>query len=130
MVEKAKRSAKMQILMDSLLFVGLFGQKSRKSGNSSRSDRIDRWIFGELGTFCGNPSRYVGLRFVINTYKMAKPLLRWIPQAQVSPMFLNEHSFSQSASAVFHVADVSHAQDVDGLTHRIVETYGRLDCAF
>jgi NAD(P)-dependent dehydrogenase (short-subunit alcohol dehydrogenase family) len=45
-------------------------------------------------------------------------------------MFLNEHSFSQSAPAVFHVADVSHAQDVDGLTHRIVETYGRLDCAF
>jgi hypothetical protein len=45
-------------------------------------------------------------------------------------MFLNEHSFSQSAPAVVHVADVSHAQDVDGQAHKIVETYGRLDCAF
>jgi hypothetical protein len=30
----------------------------------------------------------------------------------------------------FMWADVSNPQDVDGLTHKIVETYGRLDCAF
>jgi NAD(P)-dependent dehydrogenase (short-subunit alcohol dehydrogenase family) len=33
-------------------------------------------------------------------------------------------------TAVFHAADVSNPQDVDGLMHKIVETYGRLDCAF
>jgi NAD(P)-dependent dehydrogenase (short-subunit alcohol dehydrogenase family) len=32
--------------------------------------------------------------------------------------------------AIFHAADVSNPQDVDGLMHKIVETYGRLDCAF
>src|ERR1700686_1674919 len=33
-------------------------------------------------------------------------------------------------TAVFHPADVSNPQDVDALMHRVVETYGRLDCAF
>jgi NAD(P)-dependent dehydrogenase (short-subunit alcohol dehydrogenase family) len=33
-------------------------------------------------------------------------------------------------TAVFHAADVSNPQDVDGLMHKVVETYGRLDCAF
>jgi NAD(P)-dependent dehydrogenase (short-subunit alcohol dehydrogenase family) len=33
-------------------------------------------------------------------------------------------------AAVFHAADVSNPQDVDGLMHKVVETYGRLDCAF
>jgi NAD(P)-dependent dehydrogenase (short-subunit alcohol dehydrogenase family) len=32
-------------------------------------------------------------------------------------------------TAVFHAADVSNPQDVDGLMHK-VETFGRLDCAF
>ena len=32
--------------------------------------------------------------------------------------------------AIFHAADVSNPQDVDGLMHKVVETYGRLDCAF
>jgi len=32
--------------------------------------------------------------------------------------------------AVFHAADVSNPQGVDGLMHQVVETYGRLDCAF
>ena len=32
--------------------------------------------------------------------------------------------------AIFHTADVSNPQDVDGLMHKVVETYGRLDCAF
>ena len=32
--------------------------------------------------------------------------------------------------AAFHAADVSNPQDVDGLMHKVVETYGRLDCAF
>ena len=34
------------------------------------------------------------------------------------------------ATAVFHAADVSNPQDVDALMHKVVETYGRLDCAF
>ena len=33
-------------------------------------------------------------------------------------------------SAVFHAADVSNPQDVDTLMHKVVEAYGRLDCAF
>jgi NAD(P)-dependent dehydrogenase (short-subunit alcohol dehydrogenase family) len=33
-------------------------------------------------------------------------------------------------NAMFHAADVSNPQDVDGLMHLVVETYGRLDCAF
>jgi len=33
-------------------------------------------------------------------------------------------------TAIFHAADVSNPQDVDGLMHKVVETYGRLDCAF
>jgi NADP-dependent 3-hydroxy acid dehydrogenase YdfG len=33
-------------------------------------------------------------------------------------------------TAIFHVADVSNPQDVDGLMHKVVETYGRLDYAF
>jgi NAD(P)-dependent dehydrogenase (short-subunit alcohol dehydrogenase family) len=33
-------------------------------------------------------------------------------------------------TAVFHAADVSNPQDVDALMHKLVETYGRLDCAF
>ena len=33
-------------------------------------------------------------------------------------------------AAVFHAADVSNPQHVDGLMHKVVETYGRLDCAF
>ena len=33
-------------------------------------------------------------------------------------------------TAVFHAADVSNPQDVDALMHKVVETYGRLDCAF
>jgi NAD(P)-dependent dehydrogenase (short-subunit alcohol dehydrogenase family) len=33
-------------------------------------------------------------------------------------------------TAVFHAADVSNPQDVDGLMHKVVETFGRLDCAF
>jgi NAD(P)-dependent dehydrogenase (short-subunit alcohol dehydrogenase family) len=33
-------------------------------------------------------------------------------------------------TAVFHAADVSNPQDVDGLMHKVVETHGRLDCAF
>jgi NAD(P)-dependent dehydrogenase (short-subunit alcohol dehydrogenase family) len=32
--------------------------------------------------------------------------------------------------AAFHPADVANPQDVDGLMHKVVETYGRLDCAF
>jgi NAD(P)-dependent dehydrogenase (short-subunit alcohol dehydrogenase family) len=32
--------------------------------------------------------------------------------------------------AIFHTTDVSNPQDVDGLMHKVVETYGRLDCAF
>jgi NAD(P)-dependent dehydrogenase (short-subunit alcohol dehydrogenase family) len=33
-------------------------------------------------------------------------------------------------TAVFHAADVSNPQDVDGLMHKVMESYGRLDCAF
>src|SRR5579859_2959257 len=33
-------------------------------------------------------------------------------------------------AAAFHAADVSNPQDVDTLMHKMVETYGRLDCAF
>jgi len=33
-------------------------------------------------------------------------------------------------TAIFHAADVSNPQDVDGMVHKVVETYGRLDCAF
>ena len=33
-------------------------------------------------------------------------------------------------TAVFHAADVSNPQDVDALMHKVVETYGRLDCTF
>jgi hypothetical protein len=33
-------------------------------------------------------------------------------------------------AAVFHPADVSNPQAVDGLMDKVVETYGRLDCAF
>jgi NAD(P)-dependent dehydrogenase (short-subunit alcohol dehydrogenase family) len=33
-------------------------------------------------------------------------------------------------TAVFHAADVSNPQDVDTLMHKVVESYGRLDCAF
>jgi NAD(P)-dependent dehydrogenase (short-subunit alcohol dehydrogenase family) len=33
-------------------------------------------------------------------------------------------------TAVFHAADVSNPQAVDALMHKVVETYGRLDCAF
>jgi NAD(P)-dependent dehydrogenase (short-subunit alcohol dehydrogenase family) len=33
-------------------------------------------------------------------------------------------------TAVFHAADVSDPQAVDALMHKVVETYGRLDCAF
>ena len=33
-------------------------------------------------------------------------------------------------TAVFRLADVSNPQDVDTLMHEVVETYGRLDCAF
>jgi NAD(P)-dependent dehydrogenase (short-subunit alcohol dehydrogenase family) len=33
-------------------------------------------------------------------------------------------------AAVFHAADVSNPQAVDALMHKVVETYGRLDCAF
>jgi NAD(P)-dependent dehydrogenase (short-subunit alcohol dehydrogenase family) len=33
-------------------------------------------------------------------------------------------------TAVFHPADVSNPQDVDALMHKVVESYGRLDCAF
>jgi NAD(P)-dependent dehydrogenase (short-subunit alcohol dehydrogenase family) len=33
-------------------------------------------------------------------------------------------------TAVFHAADVSNPQDVDALIHKVVETYGCLDCAF
>src|ERR1700693_3712546 len=32
--------------------------------------------------------------------------------------------------AIFHAADVSNPQHVDGLMHKVVEAYGRLDCAF
>src|ERR1700730_11636101 len=32
--------------------------------------------------------------------------------------------------AIFHAADVSNPQDVDALIHKVVEDYGRLDCAF
>ena len=32
--------------------------------------------------------------------------------------------------AAFHAADVSNPQAVDALMHKVVETYGRLDCAF
>lgn len=32
--------------------------------------------------------------------------------------------------AIFHAADVSNPQDVDALMHKVVESYGRLDCAF
>jgi NAD(P)-dependent dehydrogenase (short-subunit alcohol dehydrogenase family) len=35
-----------------------------------------------------------------------------------------------SGTAIFHAADVSNPQDVDGLMHKLVETYGRLDYAF
>jgi NAD(P)-dependent dehydrogenase (short-subunit alcohol dehydrogenase family) len=33
-------------------------------------------------------------------------------------------------AAVFQLADVSNPQDVDALMHSVVESYGRLDCAF
>ncbi len=33
-------------------------------------------------------------------------------------------------TAVFHAADVSNPQAVDALMYKVVETYGRLDCAF
>jgi NAD(P)-dependent dehydrogenase (short-subunit alcohol dehydrogenase family) len=33
-------------------------------------------------------------------------------------------------TAVFHAADVSNPQSVEGLMHKLLETYGRLDCAF
>ena len=33
-------------------------------------------------------------------------------------------------AAVFHAADVSNPQDVDGLMHKVVDTYEQLDCAF
>ena len=33
-------------------------------------------------------------------------------------------------TAVFHAADVSNPKDVDALIHKVVESYGRLDCAF
>jgi NAD(P)-dependent dehydrogenase (short-subunit alcohol dehydrogenase family) len=33
-------------------------------------------------------------------------------------------------TAVFQAADVSNPQDVDALMHKVVESYGRLDCAF
>ncbi len=33
-------------------------------------------------------------------------------------------------TAVFHAADVSNPQAVDALMHKVVETYGQLDCAF
>jgi NAD(P)-dependent dehydrogenase (short-subunit alcohol dehydrogenase family) len=33
-------------------------------------------------------------------------------------------------TAVFHAADVSNPQDVDTLMHKVVESYGWLDCAF
>lgn len=33
-------------------------------------------------------------------------------------------------NAIFHAADVSNPQDVDRLMHLVVETHGRLDCAF
>jgi len=59
-----KSGAKMQILVDSLLFYRVVRSEIQKIWEiSSRSDRIDRWIFGELGTFFGNPSRYVGSPF-------------------------------------------------------------------
>jgi NAD(P)-dependent dehydrogenase (short-subunit alcohol dehydrogenase family) len=35
-----------------------------------------------------------------------------------------------NGTAVFHAADVSNPQDVDGLMHKVMESYGRLDCAF
>jgi NAD(P)-dependent dehydrogenase (short-subunit alcohol dehydrogenase family) len=36
----------------------------------------------------------------------------------------------ERGTAIFHAADVSNPRDVDGLMHKVVETYGRLDCAF
>jgi len=33
-------------------------------------------------------------------------------------------------TAVFHAADVSNPQTVEALMYKVVETYGRLDCAF
>jgi len=41
-----------------------------------------------------------------------------------------KRSRSPGGTAIFHAADVSNPQDVDTLMHKVVETYGRLDCAF
>jgi hypothetical protein len=41
------------------------------------------------------------------------------------------HRFGENLpSNLFHAADVSNPQDVDGLMHKVVETYEQLDCAF